>query len=925
MFAQLLRCSTIVAIFILVGCGSGGADKEFAPDPADDGVTITVEQGGELFFGDGFIRIPELAVSEQLVLKVATNSASTGPDADNTLSNIFTVAPTNVALLDQASLEINMVAADSEKVVIAQLINDVWVPNYTSLRDSEKVVARINEFGVYALRKLPEVEISKTIGPACDTSADTQRIRFVHVADLHSRFGYKERHYAKIKQLHLDSLAQQPYTLFTNGGDDYEKGTVAEQTSNGRASSEAIKAMEFDVRVVGNHDYAWGEQELLDYVKDPNAVVLASNTTYTGSVTGGFETVDFAKVEMGCITLGIIGMTSGPWNELDVEYKQAPLPDFIDNFKMNYDFEAAAEGLHALYGDEVDYFMMVSHLGYVDQIIGEEVEGIALALGGHSHNKPQIFSYDDGKNIVIEPDIYGAGAAVFEVDFDLVSKTATPVSTNIDNIHVPTAQLTDINDTVATKIDEIMGRYAPDANTSIGVSENFPNRQQVEQVVANATMHVANVDGALLGPYDNESPFLVVPWQAGDVTQEDFHNAFQVERQPSNTPGFNSLYQVSVSGAQLKLMVETQATWQLYGINSIDDTTMYNLALYKGAAWNPQLFFNNVTFSNVVEIGETWWVLDQFARFRTSQCLHLDSETRLNACIADDQITIWQFDDNENKLEPEFGPAEMGYFDPDNDTWFVDAIEQTQVSELVEDVPLLRDGDSGILKFERFSPREGFVVTHNAPPNGDYEIEGLVSDYTLVYDILWPDNDTLDRFHSLLQTDASNTEKDDAELYLEPADEVTKVGGVGISTIDDDGSQDGYCGAVQPNTWYRLAFVFFAAPDGGTFKIYIDGELACEKGLRNIDSRWALDSQFLLFTDGNWNTRPSYVNAFMFAGRTLNDAEVGAMAGASKTMSFMQQTRSLNETVERHMLSAPARIENPWLKQREKFFGKVKN
>ncbi|WP_239670718.1 metallophosphoesterase [Vibrio variabilis] len=99
---------------------------------------------------------------------------------------------------------------------------------------------------------------TKSHGPACDTNADTQTIRFIHVADLHGHFGYREQFYSKIKQVHVDALAEDPFTLFTNGGDDYEKGTVAEQLSEGYATLEATQALEFDYRVIGNHDFAWG-------------------------------------------------------------------------------------------------------------------------------------------------------------------------------------------------------------------------------------------------------------------------------------------------------------------------------------------------------------------------------------------------------------------------------------------------------------------------------------------------------------------------------------------------------------------------------------------------------------------------------------------------------------------------------------------
>ncbi|MDI4654812.1 MULTISPECIES: metallophosphoesterase, partial [Pseudoalteromonas] len=99
----------------------------------------------------------------------------------------------------------------------------------------------------------------------CNDTASNQTVRFIHVADLHARFGFKEQLFSRIRSYYDNAKLENPNTLFTNGGDDYEKGTVAEQTSQGLATVEAIKAMAFDVRVIGNHDYAWGPEQLLDF------------------------------------------------------------------------------------------------------------------------------------------------------------------------------------------------------------------------------------------------------------------------------------------------------------------------------------------------------------------------------------------------------------------------------------------------------------------------------------------------------------------------------------------------------------------------------------------------------------------------------------------------------------------------------------
>ncbi|WP_350636878.1 hypothetical protein, partial [Pseudoalteromonas sp. GW168-MNA-CIBAN-0100] len=83
-------------------------------------------------------------------------------------------------------------------------------------------------------------------------------------------------------------------------------------------------------------------------------------------------------------------------------------------------------------------------------------------------------------------------------------------------------------------------------------------------------------------------------------------------------------------------------------------------------ALNPDLFFNGVTFNDVAPIAEAWWLLDQYARHRTTQCLHIDTNTPLNACQDIANITIWNFDDVSDPLKADLGPSILSYFDPDN-------------------------------------------------------------------------------------------------------------------------------------------------------------------------------------------------------------------------------------------------------------------
>jgi len=890
--------------FILTACGSGdevtvNPNDPVEPEPSKltlssaNGLEATLDEGNFIF------NAPSSAISSDVELTYEKTLLDETNIQQNIISDLHALTPSTLTLEKPITITIKIPDdyALGGQLFIAKLSGANWDTVTNSIVLDGFVSAQVTTLGTYAIQ-MQRNEAFANIGPTCDANATEQSIRFVHVADLHARFGYEEQYFSRIKAYYNQVASQTPHTLFTNGGDDYEKGTVAEQLSQGTATEEAIKAMQFDLRVVGNHDYAWGPEKLLSYSQDENAIVLASNTRYEAEQLQDFAGVGFAKVQVGCITLGVFGMTSVPWNELDEPIQDDPIPDFIKQFKMSWQWQQIAQSIVNQYSDDVDYMIMLSHLGVgQDTDMATNVPGIDLVLGGHTHGGESYTTLDNGA-IVLQPDFYAKGITDLTLNFNLADKSS-PV---VDYKTIETDTIDERDEATKLAIDEIMGRYAPDAETEIAISENYPTDAQLAEITALAAKHSSTISAALLNP-----ELVQKRWTPGTLTQEDFHKAFYVERQPSNTPGFNSIYKVTVSGSDLTTMFASQPDWFLLKPEDIQPTNNYEVALFKGAALNPDLFFNSVTFSNVEPIAEAWWLLDKYARARTSQCLHLDTDTELYSCNNLANVTIWNFDDTNNPLAADFGPSVLSYFDPDETNWGTAETQYSTTTQL--NIDDLSDGPSGVMAFSRHAPTEGLLIDLNTPANGDFANEGMVSDYTLVMDLYWP-AEGKDIYRAIMQANTTDYLNDDADMFIDPS------GGYGQATSDS-----GYFGNTQPDSWHRIAFVFYTAPTNGVFEVYIDGELAGVKEDGEIDSRWALNQSVLLFTDNNYETVPGYLNSLLYAGRAMTRDEIKSMGGAQQKLSFEQPTRVLNQTIERHYQAAPAIKTNVWIEQRNKFFG----
>ncbi|MGY8835726.1 MAG: metallophosphoesterase [Enterobacterales bacterium] len=889
--------------FILTACGGGdevtvNPNDPVEPEPSKltlssaNGLDATLDEGNFIF------NAPSSAISSDVDLTYEKTLLDETNIQQNIISDLHAVTPSTLTLSKPITITIKIPDdyALGGQLFIAKQSGANWDTVANSIVLDGFVSAQVTTLGTYAIQ-MQRNEAFANIGPTCDVNATEQSVRFVHVADLHARFGYEEQYFSRIKAYYNQVASQTPHTLFTNGGDDYEKGTVAEQLSQGTATEEAIKAMQFDLRVVGNHDYAWGPEKLLSYSQDENAIVLASNTRYEGEQLQDFAGVGFAKVQVGCITLGVFGMTSVPWNELDEPIQDDPIPDFIKQFKMSWQWQQIGQSIVNQYSDDVDYMIMLSHLGVgQDTDMATNVPGIDLVLGGHTHGGESYTTLDNGA-IVLQPDFYAKGITDLTLNFNLADKSS-PV---VDYKTIETDTIVERDETTKLAIDEIMGRYAPDAETEIAISENYPTDVQLVEITALAAKHSSTISAALLNP-----ELVQKRWTPGTLTQEDFHKAFYVERQPSNTPGFNSIYKVTVSGSDLTAMFASQPDWFLLKPEDIQSTNNYEVALFKGAALNPDLFFNSVTFSNVEPIAEAWWLLDKYARARTSQCLHLDTDTELYSCNNLANVTVWNFDDTNNPLAADFGPSILSYFDPDETNWGTAETQYSTTTQL--NIDDLNDGPSGVMAFSRHAPTEGLLIDLNTPANGDFANEGMVSDYTLVMDLYWP-AEGKDIYRAIMQANTTDYLNDDADMFIDPS------GGYGQATSDS-----GYFGNTQPDSWHRVAFVFYTAPTNGVFEVYIDGELAGVKEDGEIDSRWALNQSVLLFTDNNYETVPGYLNSLLYAGRAMTRDEIKSMGGAQQKLSFEQSTRVLNQTIERHYQAAPAIKTNLWIEQRNKFF-----
>jgi glycerophosphoryl diester phosphodiesterase len=226
--------------------------------------------------------------------------------------------------------------------------------------------------------------------------------------------------------------------------------------------------------------------------------------------------------------------------------------------------------------------------------------------------------------------------------------------------------------------------------------------------------------------------------------------------------------------------------------------------------------------------------------------------------------TVWNFENTADRLAASSGTAEMTYYDVLADDWGPTLTTFDSASAL--GLPLINGADSQVMSYPATFPEQGYQVTHDFDANGSLIELGLVSNYTVVMDVLYP-AESDGQWRNLMQTDPFNSS--DGEVFVTAA----ASGGFGIG--------GNYLGRVEPDRWHRIVWVMRAAEGEGQAHRYIDGEFVGAIGTTGtgLGDRWALQDTFLFFADENNETAAGFVSSISIVDRKMTEAEIRALGG----------------------------------------------
>lgn len=383
-----------------------------------------------------------------------------------------------------------------------------------------------------------------------------------------------------IKSVRQESNENRDNLLIDAG--DFFQGHPIGTMSKGEYIMEYMNLIDYDLMVVGNHEYDILEEDLMKTIKMAEFPILACNIVKKGTT----ELVDYVEpyliIKKLGVKIGIIGVTT-------TDTKYMSFPENISNVDFLPADKEVRKYVKLLREEkEVDILFVVGHMGlpynpepayksryekpkenkeerrwgYDAQEIAHEVEGIDVLFGGHMHkgfNEP--WEDPDTHTLVFQGYAYGSnvGHVTFLIDpetktisgYELPAISEGALVTLFEDEFIPDSAIADTiaaMQAIAEKgMDEIIG------STDIYLSRSGSGTQNlIGNLVCEAMLSYTEADFAFLNLGGIRADI-----KSGPITYRD---VFKV------MPFDNQVVMMEVEGQFLKDIIEMRVSGSRHGL-----------------------------------------------------------------------------------------------------------------------------------------------------------------------------------------------------------------------------------------------------------------------------------------------------------------------------------------------------------------------
>ncbi|MDE7160447.1 MAG: bifunctional metallophosphatase/5'-nucleotidase [Muribaculaceae bacterium] len=278
--------------------------------------------------------------------------------------------------------------------------------------------------------------------------ASAEKLVLLHTNDTHSLIepDAKGRGGVIQRKAIFDSVRRADRNVMLIDAGDAVQGTLYFKFFKGDVEYPVMNMLEYDIRILGNHEFDNGLEEMARYWKGDKSHRLSTNYDFTGTPAEGIFDPWYVK-KIGGKTVGFMGINVDPESLIaKAHYEGMKFRDVLRTANETAAF--LKEKKHC------DLVVAVTHIGYekendktTDVELARGSRDIDIIIGGHSHtlvnpSNPGEFPYlipnAEGRDVLVaQTGKSGLYVGRIEIDLDRYGKGKSPDGSAIDYSLIP--------------------------------------------------------------------------------------------------------------------------------------------------------------------------------------------------------------------------------------------------------------------------------------------------------------------------------------------------------------------------------------------------------------------------------------------------------------------------------------------------------
>ena len=337
---------------------------------------------------------------------------------------------------------------------------------------------------------------------SCASQAEPKETEIVIISfsDIHGCFD----NLAKISAFIKEAKTQYEHVIVADAGDRFTGNPYNDFYVRGQYPIyDLLNALGLDIAVVGNHEFDFGAELLVERMLMANFTEVLANIEVRGTVFNRLIK-PYHVIEKGDISVGFLGLVC-----VDRQTGKTPaLFEHVKDFTFYDPFETARNYTKSL-RKKPDIYIALTHLGIRDDYrLADSVPEFDLIIGGHSHyltvepefrNNVKVLNTDRRGDHVFKTIIRMKGRDIYNIQTELI---AVSILIDEDPVIVEMVQHYEDNPFLATSF--------------VTLRHSF-NEEQLGLMVVDAALDIPNVDLSILNCGGIRADTL----KAGQVTYGD--------------------------------------------------------------------------------------------------------------------------------------------------------------------------------------------------------------------------------------------------------------------------------------------------------------------------------------------------------------------------------------------------------------------